>query len=459
MSSDAAQRWVVIGGGIAGLLAARRLARAGHAVTLLERDDALGGRLRHVEVAGLLLDAGAESFATRADSVQRLCDELGLSDAVREPLAAPAWVVAPDRSYPLPATGWLGIPVRPLAADVRRILGWAGSLRACADLVLPTRRIRDDATVGELASSRLGSRAAERLLAPVMSGVYSRPLDELALNAIAPGLAADVRERGGLIRAARRRRSLGAPGSAVRGLVGGMATLASAVAADAEAHGAVLRTGVEVTGLERTADGTGWRVTTSDEALDADGVVIAVPRHRAAPLLALPLLGAQQESARHVAIVVMVVDADALDAAPRGTGVLVQGGVTRAKALTHSTAKWPWLAQTLPRGRHVVRLSYSVTPGEDVRTHALPDASKLLGVTLTAADVVGMAVSEWPDSSPASVATREPLPGVHLVGSAAGLSGIAAIVAADAAADFPVGTSDLPKSASDFPEGATGERL
>lgn len=434
MASDEGQRWVVIGGGIAGLLAARRLASAGHAVTLLELDDALGGRLRHVEVAGLLLDAGAESFATRGDSVRQLCEELGLDHAIREPLAAPAWVVAPDRSYPLPATGWLGIPVRPLAADVRHILGWAGSLRACADLVLPTRHIRDDATVGELAVSRLGSRAAERLLAPVMSGVYSRPLDELPLDAIAPGLAADVRRRGGLIRAARGRRSMGAPGSAVRGLVGGMATLVHAVAADAEAHGAALRTGVEVTRLEQADDGIAWRLTASEGLLEADGVVIAVPRHRA-----LPLLGEQGEAARHVAIVVMVIDAPVLDAAPRGTGVLVRRGVTRAKALTHSSAKWPWLAAALPAGRHVIRLSYTVTPGEDVRAHALPDASRLLGVTLSEADVVGLSVSEWPDASPSAVASREPLPGVYLVGSAAGLSGLASIVAADVAADFPDG--------------------
>ena len=435
MVSEASQRWVVIGGGLAGLLAARRLASAGHAVTLLEQDATLGGRMRHVEVSGLLLDAGAESFATRGDSVQRLCEELGLGDAISEPLASPAWVVAPDRSYPLPATGWLGIPVRPLAADVRRVLGWVGALRACADLLLPARHIRDEATVGELAWSRLGKRAAERLLAPVMSGVYSRPLDELRLNAIAPGLAADVRESGGLIRAARRRRSLGAPGSAVRGLVGGMATLARAVADDAEAHGAVLRTGLEVTRLEQASDGVAWRVTTSEGPFDADGVVIAVPRHRALPLLESPA-----EEAKHVAIVVVVIDAEMLDVAPRGTGVLVRGGVTRAKALTHSSAKWPWLAESLPAGRHVIRLSYSVTPGEDVRAHALPDASRLLGVPLSDADVVGMAVCEWPDASPASVASREPLPGVYLVGSAAGLSGLAAIVAADMAADFPGGT-------------------
>ncbi|WP_291379982.1 FAD-dependent oxidoreductase [Demequina sp.] len=262
MNSESPKRWVVIGGGIAGLLAARRLAAAGHDVTLLEADGELGGRLRHIEVAGHTLDAGAESFATRGDAVQTLCEELGLADAIVSPTAAPAWVISPGRAYPLPATGWLGIPLRPFARDVRRVLGWWGSLRACLDLALPTRGIGDDATVGEVASARLGKRATERLLAPVMSGVYSRPLDDLPLDAIAPGLAADVRARGGLIRAARSRRSLGTPGAAVRGLVGGVATLAKAAAAEAEERGATLRTGVEVTGLQPpVADGVSRRTT------------------------------------------------------------------------------------------------------------------------------------------------------------------------------------------------------
>lgn len=429
MTSEQGKRWVVIGGGIAGLLAARRLAGVGHEVTLLEADDALGGRLRHVEVAGLTLDAGAESFATRGDAVQRLCEELGLADAIVSPAASPAWVIAPDRSYPLPATGWLGIPLKPFARDVLHVLGWWGSLRACLDLALPTRGIGDDVTVGEVASVRLGRRATERLLAPVMSGVYSRPLEDLPLKAIAPGLAADVRARGGLIRAARSRRALGAPGAAVRGLVGGVATLAQAVAAEAVERGATLRTGVEVTGL-RAVDG-GWRLETSAEPIDADSVALAIPRHRVAALME-----ASPPDASHVAIVVMVLDAPELDAAPRGTGVLVRPGVTRAKALTHATAKWPWLASSLPKGRHVVRLSYAVTPGEDVRSHALADASRLLGVRLSEDQVLGLEQTEWPDATPSFVPDKEPSPGIRLVGSAAGLIGLAAIVAADAADDF-----------------------
>lgn len=429
MSSRPQQRWVVVGGGIAGLLAARRLAGQGHQVTVLEAGDALGGRVRHVEVAGLVLDAGAESFATRGDSVQRLCEELGLAGAVVSPVAAPAWVIAPERAYPLPSTGWLGVPLKPFASDVRHVLGWRGSLRACLDLVLPTRRIGDDATVGEVARARLGRTATERLLAPVMSGVYSRPLDDLPLNAIADGLAGDVRARGGLIRAARSRRASATPGAAVRGLEGGVATIAQAVASQAARRGVALRAGTEVRGLGRTHNG--WRLDTSAGPVDADRVVLATERHRAAALL-----GEEVDDARHVAVVTLVLDAPDLDTAPRGTGVLVRPGVTRAKALTHSTAKWPWLASSLPAGHHVVRLSYAVTPCEDVRPHAVADAARLLGVALTQDQVLGIAQNEWPDASPFAVESTEPMPGLHLVGSAAGLSGLAAIVAADYAADF-----------------------
>ncbi len=429
MSSESGQRWVVVGGGMAGLLAARRLAGHGHQVTLVEAGESLGGRVARVEVAGLVLDAGAESFATRGGSVERLCEELGLAEAIVPPTVAPAWVIAPDRAYPLPSTGWLGVPLKPFVRDVRRVLGWRGSLRACLDLFVPTRGIGDDATVGEVSRRRLGRTATERLLEPVMSGVYSRPLDDLPLNAIADGLAADVRARGGLIRAARARRASGTPGAAVRGIEGGVATLAQAVADQAAKRGVALRAGTEVRGLGRTHDG--WRLDTSAGPLDADRVVLAIPRHRAAALL-----GEAAEEARLVAIVTLVLDAPELDAAPRGTGVLVRPGVTRAKALTHSTAKWRWLASSLPPGRHVVRLSYAVTPGEDVRPHAVADASRLLGVALTDDHVLGIAQNEWPDASPFAVDNTEPQPGLHLVGSAAGLSGLAAIVAADAAADF-----------------------
>lgn len=426
--AEAPEPVVVIGGGVAGLLAARRLARAGRNVTVLEAAPHVGGRVSATTVADLELDAGAESFASRGGVVAELLDELGLAADIVEPTAAPAWAVGPERAYPLPATGWLGIPLHPFAPAVRRVIGWRGAIRAASDHWRPLRRVDSDVTVGALVRNRVGDAVADRLVAPVIRGVYSRPIDELPLAAISPGLPDDVAQAGGLLAAARSRRAAAPAGAAVQSLAGGMHRLPRALADQAHAAGAQLLTGTTVTGIERREGG--WTVLTSQATHQAGELVLAVPL----PMAHQWLPELPDDEARHVALVTLVLDAPALDAAPRGTGVLVVDGATRAKALTHSTAKWPWLAARAD-GLHVVRLSYAVDgPGEDVTAHALRDAARLLGVELEDWQVQGMAQVVWPDASPVKIDPRALPEGISVVGSGAGLSGLAAIVAADRAA-------------------------
>src|SRR5699024_8852284 len=89
-----------------------------------------------------------------------------------------------------------------------------------------------------------------------------------------------------------------------------------------------------------------------------------------------------------VTIVTLVVRSDALDAAPRGTGVLTVPGSHRAKALTHTTAKWPWVADEAGAGVHAVRVSFGSADGApatdglsgaEAAVLALEEASALLG--------------------------------------------------------------------------------
>jgi oxygen-dependent protoporphyrinogen oxidase len=432
-----------VGGGIAGLLAARHLARCGAEVTLLEESDSLGGRVSSHVVGGFDLDAGAESFATRAGSVATLLGELGLADAVVSPEVAPAWVVSPGRSYPLPKTGWLGIPLRPLSRDVRAVLGWRGAVRASCDVYRPIGEVDPYVTVGALARERLGSKAVNLLMRPVISGIYSRALEDLPLAAIAPGLPADVQKHGSLIKAARSRRAVSAAGSAVQGIHGGVARVTEALADEVRTLGVKIRLDAPATAVVPYAKG--WRVHIEakgigvQRTIKADGVTIAVPG-AAAHELQPDIIGRPDHDDKFVALVTLVLDAPELDDAPRGSGVLVSGNVTRAKALTHATAKWGWLASEVQTDehphRHVVRLSYSIEPGESVIGHAIEDASRLLGVNIAAAQVVATSQVQWHDAAPAKVGSLNPAPGLHLVGSAAGLSGIAAIVAADAVADY-----------------------
>lgn len=484
--ADAGPQVVVVGAGVAGLVVARDLAARGRRVLLLERTDRTGGCVASTQVAGLTVDAGAESFATRSRAVPDLLAELGLADDVVTPSPAGAWLQLPDRAVPLPRAGMLGIPGSPWAADVRAAVGLVGALRASLDRVLPAgaglrpttaRAGRGDAatrdggrpadgvalppttSLGRLVRRRQGRRVLERLVTPVVVGVHATHPDDADLDVVLPGLRERLVRHGSLGAAVTAMRAAAPAGSAVAGLRGGMHRLVGALTADVLARGVELRTGVEVTALTRHDDGA-WRVAlrptgtagedgaagdgaagdggadgtdgahgagtdggaVADGAAGTDGgavelvapqVVLAVPGP-----VALRLLGdLVPEDAGAVAgtgadtgveLVTLVLDAPALDSAPRGTGVLVAPGTpgVGAKALTHATAKWAWLAEAAGAGRHVVRLSYggarhaAALDDDAPLAAALADASRLLGVRLGAEHVLGWTRTPWPAGLP-----------------------------------------------------------
>jgi protoporphyrinogen/coproporphyrinogen III oxidase len=150
-------------------------------------------------------------------------------------------------------------------------------------------------------------------------------------------------------------------------------------------------------------------------------------------VVAAPVVTAPAEPARPVTLVTLVVDAPALDSAPRGTGVLVaSGAAVGARALTHVTAKWPWVAERAG-GRHVLRLSYdgAAQPGGHAAAveRATRDASALLGAALPAPD--DAAIVTWERAAPRT----HSVDGMRYVGESVSGTGIAAVVAqADAIA-------------------------
>ena len=413
---------VVVGGGIGGLVAARTLVRRGLQVVLLEASDRVGGPVRGGAFGSLpvRLDLGAESFAARGTAVTDLADELGLDVVSPAPLSA--WGYAAGRAFPLPKAGVLGIPSVPWAPDVRRAIGWPGVARAALDRVLP-RFVSDPSDLGALVRSRLGQRVADRLVAPVATGVHSAPLDRLDVAAVAPGLLEAFARTGSLSLAVGALRSAAPAGSAVRGIDGGIHALVEAltgeIAASAEEFAdsprtdatgpihAAVRVGQRVDGVERlgASRGADWQVTTTaGDAVRAPRLVVTTPQ--VAPLLApwvAPLddgdggpVVPTPEAGADIWLATLLLDAPELDDAPRGSGLLVapddEGAASgvRAKALTHATAKWPWLADRVRAvvgpGVHVVRLSYGRvgTPTEPPSAdEAARDASALLGVDLT----------------------------------------------------------------------------
>ncbi|PZQ87404.1 MAG: hypothetical protein DI534_14405 [Leifsonia xyli] len=400
-------RRIVVGGGIAGLIVARERVLAGDDVVLLEERDRLGGQIARHSVAGIDLDAGAEAYATRGEDIPALLRTLKLDGDVVLPEPDPAWLYRADGSaVPLPATSLLGIPGVPLAQDVIDVIGARSAMRAQLDAMLPSLIGAKSATLGELVRRRMGARVLDALVAPVVRGVHSVHPDELPLDRANPGLRAALLREGNLAGAVRSLRSRAPAGSLVASVRGGMFRMVDALAADLARFGVEVRLGTRIARADPDAV-----VTAAGERIEGEVVV-------AAPL--------DPESPRtRVTVATIAVDAPFLAEAPRGTGVLVTEGVpgVAARALTHLTAKWAWLAEATPL--QLIRLSYDA--GVEV-TGALAhrDAQMLLGRTLpTPLDV---AIVEWERVGRRQDAEHA-IDGMHRVGEAESGTGLASVVA------------------------------
>jgi oxygen-dependent protoporphyrinogen oxidase len=401
--------FVVVGGGIAGLVLARRLVLGGRSVIVLEASDHLGGTVARHEVGGIALDAGAESFATRGNTVANLARALKLGSDIVEPNHDGAWLqTSGGRAFPLPKNSLLGIPGSPLAGDVAAIIGWRAAVRAYAEGLLPSAVGGKADSLGGLVRARMGSAVVDQLVRPIARGVHSADVDELQVDQVAPGLRSALVRTGSLARAVLELRATSArAGSAVAGIRGGVFRLVEALASDLERFGVEVRLGTRVTEVNlmfaRTSSGS-----------VGGHVVVAAPG----------LVGEGDPPAR-VVLATLVVDQPLLDNAPRGTGLLVADGAPgiAAKALTHATAKWQWLADAA-NGKHVLRLSYDDEPA-NLAEVARSDAAALLGVPLPPSAVLDFASVQW--YRPARVnATTDALP---LAGESIAGTGLASVVA------------------------------
>jgi oxygen-dependent protoporphyrinogen oxidase len=400
--------FVIIGAGVGGLVLARRLVLGGASVTVLEASDHAGGSVARHTVGGIDLDSGAESFATRNGTVADLLRSLKLADDIVEPNPVGAWLQpASGEAFRLPENSLLGIPGSPLATDVVRIIGGRAATRAYLETLMPGPFASKSKTLGELVRRRMGEAVLDQLVRPVVRGVHSADPDDLDVDKVAPGLRTAMIDAGSLARAVlSQRESAARAGSAVAGIRGGVFRIVEALLSDLD------RFGVEVrynTLVDSVADGRAH----IDGAFIEGQAVVGAPG----------LLGDTSDRGHKVVLATLVVDQPLLDAAPRGTGLLVAGGGDiRAKALTHSTAKWQWLAERTD-GKHVLRLSYD-DDSEDLGEVARTEAATLLGVPLPASSVTAFARKAW--YRPARQ-THTP-DGIHVVGETIAGTGLANVV-------------------------------
>ncbi len=146
----AVPRVAIIGGGVTGLTVAYRLTRTDPSidVTVFERGSRPGGKLRTVEVGGLLLPAGADSFLARKPWAVDLCKELGMADELVAPGATGAHLWTDTGLVAMPKQAPFGIP-----GDIGQVFRWpgltgAGRRRAAQDLLRKKRKDDADETLG-----------------------------------------------------------------------------------------------------------------------------------------------------------------------------------------------------------------------------------------------------------------------------------------------------------------------
>ncbi|MEU0943142.1 protoporphyrinogen oxidase [Streptomyces canus] len=400
---------VVIGAGIAGLAAAHRLTRRGARVTVLEASDRVGGKLLPGEIAGARVDFGAESMLARRPEAVALAREVGLDERLQPPATATASIWTRGALRPMPKGHVMGVPGT--AEALAGVLSEEGLARIEQDAELPRTEVGDDVAVGEYVAARLGREVVDRLIEPLLGGVYAGDAYRISMRSAVPQLFQVARTHTSLTEGVREIQARMAAnqqtGPVFMGLQGGVGTLPLAVADSVRARGGEILTGAPVSELRREPSG-GWKVVTGDRLLHADAVIVAVPAPAAAGLLRAeaPEAATELDAVEYASMALVTLAYRRSDTnLPAGSGFLVPPVDGRTiKASTFASQKWGWIADENPE-LVVLRTSvgrYGETEILERDDTALVDVSRhdLEAATGLAATPLETRVTRWTDGLP-----------------------------------------------------------
>ncbi|HXY45888.1 MAG TPA: protoporphyrinogen oxidase [Acidimicrobiales bacterium] len=442
-------RYVVVGGGVSGLAAARVLAGARpvsdvagrqgdpeegetwprpgsfDGLVLLEASDVLGGKVLTSSFAGGPVELGPDQFLRRDPSAERLCRLLGLGGDLVAPGVGAAAVFAAGMPRRLPAGLALGIPTdldalsasgivsrgavdyaraeaeRPGPLLERADVGWDGTVPS----IDPAR----ERSAGAILRPRLGDEIVDLLVDPLIGGINAGSIDNLSLGTVAPQIARALVGHKDVIAPLAAAAVAGSPAaSPFLGLAGGLGRFVAAAGAELRLLGCEVRLACPALRVRSAASGPGYVVETAGGEVAADGVVLALPAGRAASLIeeVVPTAAGHlgEISYSNVAVVTFAVDRPVPDSLGGLSGVLVprrEGTLTTAVTLL--SQKWPWMSAG--RARSLVRVSAG--RHLDARIDSLADAElsrtlaeELAVLTGISADPEDCLVQRWKDAFP-----------------------------------------------------------
>jgi oxygen-dependent protoporphyrinogen oxidase len=300
----------VIGGGITGLAAAHRLREVATTldrpleVTMFEAGSRVGGVFETREVAGYRVECGADSFITNKPWAIDLCRRIGLESRLvpTDATYRRALVLRAGQPVDVPEGFQLLAPTKLTALLRSPIFSPWGKLRMALEAVLPRGAEQDDESLADFVRRRFGREALERLVQPLVGGIYTSDPERLSLRATLPRFLEFERDFGSVIRGLRRQAKMaagrdesasGARYGLFATLAGGMSELQDTLCSRIRQHDTI-QLSASVSGVQKSNDGYKLTVeshpaspSTLNPRLSTpfDAVIVAVPAYRAADLV------------------------------------------------------------------------------------------------------------------------------------------------------------------------------
>jgi len=369
-------RIAIIGGGISGLTAAFTLEphrRAGAAeYTLYESSPQLGGVLRTDHIHGCIVEAGPDSFLTEKPWAADLCRTLGLGDQLigSNDADRKTYILVRGQLIPMPDGLMFMVPTKILSTGLSPLFSWTTKLRMAQELSHPPRAAEADESVASLVERHYGAEMVDRLADPLLSGIYGGEAASLSVRAVLPRFVEMERTHGSLGRAmlaARKKmpRPVNKPAPPLfTSLKNGMQQLVEALVP--RLNPASLMANAIVQSIHPEAGG--WTISAGLKTDHFDAIILAVPTHTAAQLLATrsPELSAELAAIGYSSSITVGLgyDRDVRQSLPPGFGFLVpRSEGKRLLAATFVHNKFPHRA---PEDRALLRCFFAGPNAESI---------------------------------------------------------------------------------------------
>jgi oxygen-dependent protoporphyrinogen oxidase len=294
------KRIAIVGGGIAGLSAAwtlEKARRAGGAIEyhFYESADRLGGVISSETIDGCVVEGGPDSWLTEKPAAAALCRELGIENQLlpSNDRERKTYILVRNRLIPLPDGLMFMVPTKLVPTILTPLFSWTTKLHMAREFLFPPAPATEDESVAAMTRRHFGQETVDRLVSPLLSGVYGGDASQLSVRAVLPRMVTMEKEHRSLSRAMLKARKTaappspsarkpGAPRSLFTTLRGGMKLVVDGIASQLQPDSIHLSTPVHAL---REAPESGWLIETASGQEAFDGIILALPAWASADLL------------------------------------------------------------------------------------------------------------------------------------------------------------------------------